>query len=151
MFRVRVLACTDRIHARGASTRAVGHPPPWPAAALWRQMWASAAHGQVKTRRRKCDVSVSEPRFRYVNSMHSQWHVTARSLRSSVCVAVTTPHTGALSGCLVEASRATVVEYNVEPRVLADVYGLPMHIPGLRYRGAGHPRRNGRFWARRNS
>ena len=53
MFRVRLLACTDRIHARGASTRAVGHPPPWPAAALWRQMWASAAHGQVKTRRRK--------------------------------------------------------------------------------------------------
>ena len=52
MFRVRVSACTDRIHARGASTRAVGHPPPWPAAALWRQMWASAAHGPGKRRRR---------------------------------------------------------------------------------------------------
>ena len=83
-----------------------------------------------------------------MNSMHSQWHVTARSLRSSVCVAVTTPRTGALSGCLLEASRATVVEYNVEPRVLADVHDLPMHIAGLRYRGAGHPRRNGRLWAR---
>ena len=77
-----------------------------------------------------------------MNSMHSQWHVTARSLRSSVCVAVTTPRTGALSGCLLEASRATVVEYNVEPRVLADVYGLPMHSTGLRYRGTGHWRRN---------
>ena len=39
-----------------------------------------------------------------------------------------------------EASRATVVEYNVELRALADVYGLPMHITGLRYRGTGHPR-----------
>ena len=37
-----------------------------------------------------------------------------------------------------EASRATVVEYNVELRVLADVHGLPMHITGLRYRGTGH-------------
>ena len=25
-----------------------------------------------------------------------------------------------------------MVEYNVEPRVLADVYGLPKHITGLR-------------------
>ena len=33
-----------------------------------------------------------------------------------------------------------MVEYNVEPRVLADVHGLTMHITGLRYRGAGRTR-----------
>ena len=152
MFRVRVRACTDRIHARGAFTRAVGHPTP---CGLRRRCGVKCGPLLRMVRLRpddeKCDVLVSEPLVRYVNPMHSQWHVTARSLRSSVCVAVTTLRTGALSGCLLEASRATVVEYNVEPRVLADVYGLPIHIAGLRCRGAGHPRRIGRFWARRRS
>ena len=74
MFRVRVLACTDRIHARGASTRAVGHPPPWPAAALWRQMWALCCAWSGE------DPTTKNVMFRYRNHYSPLCELNAQSM-----------------------------------------------------------------------